>query len=94
VAAGLGGALAAAGTIYFLVGAPGLEVLASAPSTFMLLLLAMIPAQLVVQYWSASSQPDRQKARYAHSGTCSTPAPSASARRTGIALGLNSLSLI
>src|SRR6266849_9649675 len=34
----------------------GLEVLASAPSTFVLLLLAMIPAQLVVQYCSAISQ--------------------------------------
>ena len=53
VAAGVGGALAAAGAIYFLAGAPGLEVLASAPSTFVLLLLAMIPAQLVVLYWSA-----------------------------------------
>jgi len=39
-------------------------------------------------------QPDRQKARYAHSGTCSTPAPGASARRTGTALGSNSVSLI
>jgi O-antigen/teichoic acid export membrane protein len=68
VAAGVGGALAAAGAIYFLAGTPGLEVLAPAPSTFVLLLLAMIPAQLVVQYWSVISQPDRQKARYAHSG--------------------------
>ena len=89
-----GGALAAAAAIYFLAEAPGLEVLASAPSTFVLLLLAMIPAQLVVQYWSVISQPDRQKARYAHSETCSTPAPGASVRRTGIAVGLNSLSLI
>ena len=80
VAAGVGGALAAAGAIYFLAGALGLEVLASAPSTFVLLLLAMISAQLVVQYWSVISQPDRQKARYAHSGTCSTPLP---ARRLG-----------
>jgi hypothetical protein len=56
--------------------------------------LREVPAQLVVQHWSASSQPDRQKARYAHSGTCSTLVPGAPARRTGIALGLNSLSLI
>src|SRR5438445_1499045 len=53
VAAVVGGALAGAGTIYFLAGAPGLEALGSAPPTFVLLLLAMIPAQLVLLYWSA-----------------------------------------
>ena len=53
VAAGMGGALAAAGAIYFLAGAPGLEALASAPSTFVFLLLATIPAQFVLLYWSA-----------------------------------------
>lgn len=52
-AVGVGGILAAAGTVYFLVGAPGLVALTAAPSAFVLLLLATIPVQLAVQYWSA-----------------------------------------
>jgi Na+-driven multidrug efflux pump len=45
--------LAAAAVAYFLMGAPGFEALATAPPTLVLLLLATIPARLVVEYWGA-----------------------------------------
>jgi O-antigen/teichoic acid export membrane protein len=53
VAAGMGGVLAAAAVAYFLMGAPGFEALATAPPTLVVLLLATIPARLVVEYWGA-----------------------------------------
>jgi O-antigen/teichoic acid export membrane protein len=53
IAAGVGGAVAAIGTAYVLAGAPGFEVLASAPPALVLLMLATIPVRLLVDYWSA-----------------------------------------
>ncbi len=53
VALGVGGAVAAAGVVYFLAGAPGFEALAAAPPALVLLMLATIPARLIVEYWSA-----------------------------------------
>jgi O-antigen/teichoic acid export membrane protein len=53
VAAGVGTVLAATAIVYFLLGAPGLKALAAAPPALVLLLLATIPARLVVEYWSA-----------------------------------------
>jgi O-antigen/teichoic acid export membrane protein len=53
VAAGVGTVLAATAVVYFLAGAPGFEALAAAPPALVLLLLATIPARLVVEYWGA-----------------------------------------
>jgi len=53
VAACVGTVLAATAVVYFLSGAPGFEALAAAPPALVLLLLATIPARLVVEYWGA-----------------------------------------
>jgi len=53
VAVGVGGTAAGIGMAYFLAGAPGFEALAGAPPALVLLLLATIPARLIVDYWGA-----------------------------------------
>jgi O-antigen/teichoic acid export membrane protein len=54
VAAGVGTVLTATAVAYFLSGAPGFEALAAAPPALvLLLLLATIPARLVVEHWGA-----------------------------------------
>jgi O-antigen/teichoic acid export membrane protein len=53
VALGVGGALAAAAIAYVLLGAPGFSALATAPRALVVLLLATIPARMLVEYWSA-----------------------------------------
>jgi len=53
VALGIGGTVAAVGMADVLAGAPGFEALTTAPPALVLLLLATIPARLVVEYWGA-----------------------------------------
>jgi len=53
VALGVGGTVAGVGMAYFLAGAPGFKALAGAPPALVLLLLATIPARLIVDYWGA-----------------------------------------
>jgi len=51
VALTVGGIVAAAGAAYLIAGAPGFEPLAATPTGLVLLLLATIPARLIVEYW-------------------------------------------
>jgi len=53
LALGVGSTLAVAAIVYVFLGAPGFEALAAAPPALVVLLLATIPARLVVEYWAA-----------------------------------------